>query len=147
MFGYIGNLRAMSSGRASYTMEFSHYDELPGHLADKVIADAKISARLTHVVTRRHMSPITNASWRPRPLDTRNDMSRLMVRIYFREGERLGPGKVALLEAIDASGSITAAAKTLGMSYRRAWLLVEEMNAMFEPAVVETAHGGARGGA
>lgn len=73
-------------------------------------------------------------------------MSRLMVRIYFREGERLGPGKVALLEAIDASGSITAAAKSLGMSYRRAWLLVEEMNAMFEPAVVETAHGGAKGG-
>ena len=40
MFGYIGNLRAMSSGRASYTMEFSHYDPVPKNVADVVIADA-----------------------------------------------------------------------------------------------------------
>jgi len=40
MFGYIGNLRAMSSGRASYTMEFSHYDPVPKNVADEVIADA-----------------------------------------------------------------------------------------------------------
>jgi len=40
MFGYIGNLRAMSSGRASYTMEFSHYDPVPKNVADEVIAEA-----------------------------------------------------------------------------------------------------------
>ncbi|MCC6929712.1 MAG: LysR family transcriptional regulator [Gemmatimonadaceae bacterium] len=73
-------------------------------------------------------------------------MARLTVRIDFREGARLGPGKIALLEAVALHGSITAAAKSLGMSYRRAWLLIEEVNAMFEPAVVETAHGGAKGG-
>ena len=47
MFGYIGNLRAMSSGRASYTMEFSHYDPVPKNVADEVIADvAKRKAAL-----------------------------------------------------------------------------------------------------
>ena len=40
----------------------------------------------------------------------------------------IGPGKVALLEAIAEAGSISAAARTLGMSYRRTWLLVDEMN-------------------
>jgi elongation factor G len=40
MFGYIGNLRAMSSGRASYTMEFSHYDPVPKNVSDAVIAEA-----------------------------------------------------------------------------------------------------------
>jgi len=52
------------------------------------------------------------------------------VRFHIREGRRIaplaiGPGKIALLEAIRDTGSITAAAKSLGMSYRRAWLLVE----------------------
>lgn len=73
-------------------------------------------------------------------------MTRLTIRIDFAEGERLGPGKVALLEAIDVTGTITAAAKSLGMSYRRAWLLIEETNALFRSAAVETAHGGMRGG-
>ncbi len=64
----------------------------------------------------------------------------------FADGLRLGPGKVALLEAIDAAGSISAAARTMGMSYRRAWLLLDEMHEMFSSPVAETAHGGARGG-
>jgi len=57
-----------------------------------------------------------------------------------RGGEiALGPGKVDLLEGIDRSGSITAAARALGMSYRRAWLLVETMNRCFvSPLVVTT---------
>ena len=57
-----------------------------------------------------------------------------------------GPGKAALLRAIEQAGSISAAARALGMSYRRAWLLVEEMNASFQQPLVATATGGAKGG-
>ena len=73
------------------------------------------------------------------------------VRFHICEpGEKsqtwIGPGKIALLEAIERTGSITAAAKELGMSYRRAWLLVEETNrCLVEPAVA-TATGGSHGG-
>ena len=58
----------------------------------------------------------------------------------------VGPGKVDLLEAIAATGSITAAAKQLGMSYRRAWLLVDTMNRCFTHPVVAAEAGGRRGG-
>ena len=58
----------------------------------------------------------------------------------------VGPGKIDLLEAIGATGSITAAAKALGMSYRRAWLLVDTMNRCFESPVVVAETGGSRGG-
>ena len=57
-----------------------------------------------------------------------------------------GPGKAALLLAIAQHGSISAAARALGMSYRRAWLLVEEMNTSFQEPLVTTATGGANGG-
>lgn len=57
-----------------------------------------------------------------------------------------GPGKAALLLAIAQYGSISAAARALGMSYRRAWLLVEEMNTSFQEPLVATATGGANGG-
>jgi molybdate transport system regulatory protein len=57
-----------------------------------------------------------------------------------------GPGKADLLQAIEQCGSISAAAREMGMSYRRAWLLVEEMNSCFSTALVSTATGGARGG-
>jgi molybdate transport system regulatory protein len=72
--------------------------------------------------------------------------TRLSIRIDLENGDRIGPGKIALLEAIRAAGSISAAARTLGMSYRRAWLLVEEINhALREPAVAAET-GGRRGG-
>lgn len=70
----------------------------------------------------------------------------LSLRIDFPSGQRLGPGKVQLLEAIDASGSIAAGGRTMDMSYRRAWLLVAEMNQMFGAALVDAQHGGSRGG-
>lgn len=54
----------------------------------------------------------------------------------------LGPGKADLLDAIKAHGSISAAGRALGMSYRRAWMLVDEMNRCFDPPVVETLRGG-----
>jgi molybdate transport system regulatory protein len=61
-------------------------------------------------------------------------------------GSRIGPGKIALLEAIQSTGSISAAARSIGMSYRRAWLLVDEINqALREPAVTAET-GGVRGG-
>ena len=58
----------------------------------------------------------------------------------------LGPGKVDLLDAIGRTGSISAAGRELGMSYRRAWLLVDALNHMFPDTVVSAAPGGARGG-
>ena len=58
----------------------------------------------------------------------------------------MGPGKADLLDAIDETGSISAAARALGMSYRRAWLLVETMNECFKSPLVQTATGGEHGG-
>jgi molybdate transport system regulatory protein len=58
----------------------------------------------------------------------------------------LGPGKVDLLESIGRTGSISAAGRELGMSYRRAWLLVDALNHMFPDTLVSAAPGGSRGG-
>lgn len=58
----------------------------------------------------------------------------------------LGPGKVDLIEAIERTGSISAAGRAMGMSYRRAWLLVDALNRMFKQPVVVLATGGAKGG-
>jgi molybdate transport system regulatory protein len=68
------------------------------------------------------------------------------LRITKADDIAIGPGKVALLEAIVEAGSITAAAKALGMSYRRAWLLIDSMNQMFKLPVVDAATGGKHGG-
>jgi molybdate transport system regulatory protein len=68
------------------------------------------------------------------------------LRIHRGDDIAVGPGKVDLLEAIDATGSISAAARSLGMSYRRAWLLVDTMNRCFRTALVEAEAGGKRGG-
>ncbi len=58
----------------------------------------------------------------------------------------MGPGKADLLEGIAATGSIAAAGRRLGMSYKRAWQLVEAMNALFAQPLVDAAKGGAGGG-
>jgi molybdate transport system regulatory protein len=73
-------------------------------------------------------------------------MARLSIRIDIRPDFRIGPGKVALLEGIAEHGSIAAAGRALGMSYRRAWLLVEAMNTGFGRPVVEAQTGGRAGG-
>ncbi|MGE0152291.1 MAG: winged helix-turn-helix domain-containing protein [Reyranellaceae bacterium] len=70
----------------------------------------------------------------------------LRLRVYRGEDVAMGPGKADLLEAIAATGSISAAAKSLGMSYRRAWLLVETMNKCFRSPLVQAKTGGKRGG-
>jgi molybdate transport system regulatory protein len=73
-------------------------------------------------------------------------MARLKVSIVFESGARVGPGKAKLLESIRETGSISAAARDMGMSYKRAWLLLDSMNQAFTEAVVTAAPGGAGGG-
>src|SRR5207344_2147582 len=68
------------------------------------------------------------------------------LRVMFGTEIAIGPGKAELLEAIAATGSISASAKRLGMSYRRAWLLVDTMNRCFREPVVASATGGTGGG-
>ncbi|WP_245293860.1 winged helix-turn-helix domain-containing protein [Methylobrevis pamukkalensis] len=68
------------------------------------------------------------------------------MRIELAPGRRLGPGKIALMEAIAAHGSISAAGRAMDMSYRRAWQLVEEINALFGKPLVDSKVGGRRGG-
>jgi molybdate transport system regulatory protein len=70
----------------------------------------------------------------------------LSIRVDLASGLRIGPGKVALLEAVHATGSISAAARSLGMSYRRAWLLIEDLNNGLLKPVVTTESGGRHGG-
>jgi molybdate transport system regulatory protein len=71
---------------------------------------------------------------------------RLSIRLDLASGARIGPGKVAVLEEIGRSGSISAAGRALRMSYRRTWELVENLNQTLGTPVVETAAGGSGGG-
>ena len=70
----------------------------------------------------------------------------LTLRVLGPAGPAIGPGKAELVERIARTGSISAAARDMGMSYRRAWQLVEALNAAFKEPVVATAIGGTRGG-
>ena len=71
---------------------------------------------------------------------------QLRLRVVFGPDVMIGPGKAELLERIGATGSIAAAGRAMGMSYKRAWMLVDTMNAMFRAPVVESTRGGASGG-
>jgi molybdate transport system regulatory protein len=71
---------------------------------------------------------------------------RLRIRIVFGEDEMMGPGKADLLENIARCGSIAAAGREMGMSYKRAWELIGTLNAMFRAPLVESTRGGAGGG-
>ncbi|MGY6634478.1 MAG: winged helix-turn-helix domain-containing protein [Alkalilacustris sp.] len=71
---------------------------------------------------------------------------RLRIRIVFGAREMIGPGKAELLERIDRCGSIAAAGREMGMSYKRAWELVGTLNAMFRDPMVESTRGGPGGG-
>jgi molybdate transport system regulatory protein len=71
---------------------------------------------------------------------------RLSLRIDLSNGARLGPGKAQLLALIEEHGSIRAAGAAMGMSYRRAWLLADEINRMFREPSIFTRHGGKSGG-
>jgi molybdate transport system regulatory protein len=71
---------------------------------------------------------------------------RVSLRLDWPGGGRVGPGKIRLLAAIAETGSIAAAARRLGMSYRRAWSLADAMNALFIEPVVTRQSGGPKGG-
>lgn len=71
---------------------------------------------------------------------------KLRLRLTFDNGLVLGPGKADLLQGIAEEGSISAAGRRMRMSYKRAWMLVEEMNAAFVAPLVESSRGGQKGG-
>jgi molybdate transport system regulatory protein len=83
---------------------------------------------------------------KPQSPEAANISDRLSIRLDLASGARIGPGKVAVLEEIARSGSISAAGRVLKMSYRRTWELVEELNHSLGTPVVETAAGGSGGG-
>ena len=70
----------------------------------------------------------------------------LTLRVMGKRAPAMGPGKAELIERISQTGSISAAARAMGMSYRRAWQLVEALNRDYRERVVDTATGGTRGG-
>lgn len=72
--------------------------------------------------------------------------SSVKIRLYLNDKVALGPGKADLLDAIVQHGSISAAGRAMGMSYKRAWDLVNTMNECFTQPVVITAKGGSHGG-
>lgn len=72
--------------------------------------------------------------------------TRLTLRVDFGGSRSIGPGKIRLLESIERTGSISKAGRELGMSYRRAWLLIDDLNQSFRHAVVSAKPGGSRGG-
>jgi molybdate transport system regulatory protein len=73
-------------------------------------------------------------------------MAKIRISIVFESGARIGPGKAALLESIHDTGSISAAARDMSMSYERAWLLLDSINQAFIEPVVTAAPDGASGG-
>ena len=72
--------------------------------------------------------------------------TRLTLRVDFGGNRSIGPGKVRLLEAVGRTGSISQAGRELGMSYRRAWLLINDLNLCFQQPVVSAHPGGSQGG-
>ena len=86
------------------------------------------------------------AKRKPDPADSTGKSDRLSIRLDLASGVRIGPGKVAVLEEIARSGSISAAGRALRMSDRRTWELVEDLNRNLGTPVVETAAGGSGGG-
>jgi len=73
-------------------------------------------------------------------------MAHLTLTLVLDSGARIGHGKAALLESVASTGSISAAARSMGMDYKRAWLLIESLNRAFVSPVVERTIGGAGGG-
>lgn len=72
--------------------------------------------------------------------------ARVQLSIVFSSGARIGPGKATLLESIRATGSISGAARALGMDYKRAWMLLDSLDGSFDAPVVERRAGGPGGG-
>src|ERR1043165_9393324 len=75
-----------------------------------------------------------------------NDRLEPRIRILLGSSIAIGPGKATLLEGISETGSIAAAGRRMGMSYRHAWLLAKTMNACFGEPLIDAAKGGVGGG-
>lgn len=74
-------------------------------------------------------------------------MARIRFGVYLdKDGPKLGPGKIELLRAVREHGSISAAARSMGMAYRHAWLLLDELNRVFAEPVISSTTGGPGGG-
>ncbi len=73
-------------------------------------------------------------------------VARISVSIVVESGARIGPGKAALLQSVRDTGSIAAAARAMGMDYKRAWKLIESVNRAFDEPLVQRVRGGTRGG-
>jgi len=99
------------------------------------------------------MSRITRAAGRvtrkarPRSTDSADPGAvNLTLRVDLGEAGAIGPGKIRLLELIGETGSISAAGRAMGMSYRQAWLLIDSLNSLFREPATATLSGGVRGG-
>ena len=101
------------------------------------------TARSAGRVTRKAATPPEIAPAKKPALTLRVDLGRANA---DGVAEAIGPGKVRLLELIDETGSISAAGRAMGMSYRQAWLLIDSMNQAFAEPVTETLRGGEKGG-
>lgn len=106
-------------------------------------ADAPATARPKHATAG---TPKRVNGGAPKRGDASAPQLRLRMRVMAGEVIAIGPGKVALLEAIAVTGSLTGAAKHLGMSYRRAWVLLDELNRSLRTPAVDSAKGGEGGG-
>jgi molybdate transport system regulatory protein len=73
-------------------------------------------------------------------------VARIRIRLFLGDGHSVGPGKIQLLEAVRELGSISAAARSMGMAYRHAWELIDDMNQCFRSPVVTGTSGGRTGG-
>jgi molybdate transport system regulatory protein len=93
-----------------------------------------------------HPSSSGNRRFGGRPLRPAARLPRVTVGLDLGPHARLGPGKVRLLEAVAAEGSISAAARAVGMSYRHAWKLLSRMNEAFRQPLIASTTGGAHGG-
>ena len=79
-------------------------------------------------------------------MEAERNRHKIRLRVVFGGNAMLGPGKADLLELIGKTGSISAAGKAMGMSYKRAWTLVETLNGIFREPLVASSRGGASGG-
>ena len=73
-------------------------------------------------------------------------MARIKLSVILDSGARIGPGKIALLESVRDTGSISAASRAMNMDYKRAWTLIDSLNRAFDQPLVERSTGGAGGG-
>ena len=102
------------------------------------------------MISRARVRPVAPAAPGPETSRARarrtDPVARFRLRVTAGDVIAVGPGKIDLLEAIAETSSITAAAKSIGMSYRRAWILVDQINACLRQPAVASAQGGERGG-